>query len=370
MTHILNFTIAGVFSAPQSSLTTEAMLHIIGDDVKLTVEGGQTVWQGTLKDLRIDPPLGTLSRKIYLPNSYLFETSQNDLVDQIKANGFWKRLVKIEKTGWHLILFAIITPILAFGLYSLVIPLFISFAIFMTPEAAIRLIDKNTIKSMDLAFMDPSELSPERQEDIQELFSVLVTQAESETMRKRRMPNYNLLFRTSEHMGPNAFALPGGTIVLTDELVNMFPEEDYVLNAVIGHEIGHVVEEHSLKQIYRALGMAALVSLVAGDAGPMLEDIVLEGSALLSLSFSRKHEMQSDDYSYELLKSSGLRTDGLVTFFNRINEEFPIPEAGEWMMTHPLSRKRVENIESKLEADGISYEPVSADLIEEDLNKE
>jgi predicted Zn-dependent protease len=90
----------------------------------------------------------------------------------------------------------------------------------------------------------------------------------------------------------------------------------------------------------------------------MLEDIILEGSALLSLSFSRKHEMQSDDYSYNLLKAAGGRTDGLITFFNRLEEELPMPEAGEWLMTHPLSNKRIENIQAKLEADGVSNEAI------------
>ena len=138
---------------------------------------------------------------------------------------------------------------------------------------------------------------------------------------------------------------------MTDALVEMFPDEDYVLSAVLAHEIGHVEHEHSLRQIYRALGMAAMIGLIAGDAGPMLEDIVLEGSALLSLSFSRKHEMQADDFSYDILSRTGQRADGLIRFFEEIEKEMPIPESGEWMMTHPLSQKRIENIEAKINAD-------------------
>ena len=83
----------------------------------------------------------------------------------------------------------------------------------------------------------------------------------------------------------------------------------------------------------------------------MLEDIVLEGSALLSLSFSRKHEMQADDFSYDILTNTGQRADGLIRFFEEIEKEMPIPESGEWMMTHPLSQKRIENIEAKINAD-------------------
>ena len=215
----------------------------------------------------------------------------------------------------------------------------------------IRSIDKNTIKTIDFKLTKSSELDQNRQDEIQAIFKTLVKNAEYSSKKTRRIPHYKLLFRHSSLIGPNAFALPGGTIVMTDELIEMFPEEDHVLSAVLAHEIGHVEHEHSLRQIYRALGMAAMIGLIAGDAGPMLEDIVLEGSALLSLSFSRKHEMQADDFSYDILSGSGQRADGLIQFFEKIEEDMPIPESGEWMMTHPLSQKRIENIKSRLESD-------------------
>jgi len=215
----------------------------------------------------------------------------------------------------------------------------------------IRSIDKNTIKTVDFKLTKPTELDPTRQDEIQTIFKTLVANAENTSEKTRRIPSYKLLFRHSDIIGPNAFALPGGTIVMTDELIEMFPDEDHVLSAVLAHEIGHVEHEHSLRQIYRALGMAAMIGLIAGDAGPMLEDIVLEGSALLSLSFSRKHEMQADDFSYDILSATGQRADGLIRFFEKLEEDIPMPKSGEWMMTHPLSQKRIENIQTRINAD-------------------
>jgi len=241
---------------------------------------------GNVDGLKIEPPIGSSARKIYLPEGQLFETTENDKVARLKGGGFWSRLAKTERFGWHLIPLAIATPFLAFGLYRTLIPLFISFAMFMTPDGMTR-----------------------------------------------RIPNYKLLFRHSNIIGPNAFALPGGTIVMTDELIEMFPKEDHVISAVLAHEIG------------------AMIGLIAGDAGPMLEDIVLEGSALLSLSFSRKHEMQADDFSYDILSGTGQRADGLIEFFKKLEEEVSIPESGEWMMTHPLSKKRIENIQARIDTD-------------------
>lgn len=344
------YLIEGRFFAPQSSISEPARLVISGEDFYIEKNKQRSDVSGRVSSLKVEPALGKTARKIYCPDGYLFETEDYKKVARLEGGSFWSQLVKLERFGWHLVPFAILTPILAFSFYRIMIPLVISFGMFMTPNGMIRAIDNNTMKTIDLTITDDSELESSRQDEIQIIFKRLVRNAEAQSKKTRRIPRYKLLFRSSNSMGPNAFALPGGTIVMTDELIEMFPEEDYVISAVLAHEIGHVEHEHSLRQIYRALGMAAMIGLIAGDAGPMLEDIVLEGSALLSLSFSRKHEMQADDFSYDILSGSGQRADGLIRFFEKLDEEIPMPESGEWLMTHPLSDKRIENIETRMEA--------------------
>ena len=348
------FLIEGRLFAPQSSRSETARLIVEGTNYYIEIDKSRSDLTGEVKRLKIEPPIGTSARKIYLPSGQLFETDELEKVSRLKGGGFWANLAKTERFGWHLIPLAIATPFLAFGLYRTLIPLFISFAMFMTPNGMIKTIDKNTMKAIDLTLTQPSNLEREREAEIQAIFKRLAKNAQAQSTKTRRIPNYTLLFRGGDRIGPNAFALPGGTIVMTDELVSMFPEEDYVISAVLAHEIGHVEHEHSLRQLYRALGMAAMIGLIAGDAGPMLEDIVLEGSALLSLSFSRKHEMQADNFSYDILTGTGQRADGLIGFFEKLDEEIPMPKSGEWMMTHPLSEKRIENIQARIDADKIT----------------
>ncbi len=345
------FLIEGRLFGPQSSAFEAVRLVVSDASYYVEIDGSRNGLQGDLRELKIEPAVGSSTRKIYLPGGQLFETDELDKVEHLKGGGFWTGLAKTERFGWHLVPLAIATPFLAFGLYRTLIPLFISFAMFMTPDGMIKTIDKNTIKTIDFTLTKPSNLPRSRKAEIQTIFKRLAKNAEGQSDKARRKPEYKLLFRSGDKIGPNAFALPGGTIVMTDALVHMFPKEDYVLSAVLAHEIGHVEHEHSLRQLYRALGMAAMIGLIAGDAGPMLEDIVLEGSALLALSFSRKHEMQADDFSYDILSGTGQRADGLIRFFEKLGEDMPIPESGEWMMTHPLSQKRIENIQAHIEAD-------------------
>ena len=72
-------------------------------------------------------------------------------------------------------------------------------------------------------------------------------------------------FRDMPRIGPNAFALPGGTVVVTDALLSRFGG---TCGGALAHEIfGHVVEEHGLRQLYRSLGISAS-SRMAGETGP------------------------------------------------------------------------------------------------------
>ena len=92
--------------------------------------------------------------------------------------------------------------------------------------------------------------------------------------------------------------------MLTDELVELANDDEMVLG-VLAHEIGHVEHQHSLRQLYRAAGVTALIMLIGGDIGSGTEDILVQGSALLSLSYSRSAEAEADRHSVELMHKAG-----------------------------------------------------------------
>ena len=131
-------------------------------------------------------------------------------------------------------------------------------------------------------------------------------------------------------------------MVMTDELIREFPSED-VIAGILGHEIGHVVEEHGLRRLYRSLGSYVLIALLAGETGPMLEDILLEGNALLSLSYSRAQESAADEIGLTLSHRAGFDPTGLKVFFERLGTE--IGDDMQWMSTHPSHSNRVEAID-------------------------
>lgn len=373
---VYNMSIAGVFYPPQSSITATGRLVVDNGVATAHLDGEDARPSCDVEDLRIESRLGSMARKIYMPSGLLFETSDSAAVDALDGNKGSKMLAKVEKTGWHILPIAIATPILAFALYRLMIPMIINLGLFVTPSGLTQQIDRSTLATMDRVILKPTNISEARQAEFQEIFEELLAARPVDPIAQRkkrnRKPDYNLNFRDMRGI-PNAFALPGGTIVLTDGLLNDFGDNDLIAG-VLAHEIAHVEYEHSLRQMYRALGMAALISMVAGDAGPMLEDILLEGSAILALSFSREAEIQSDTFAVKMLHATNRPTDAMIPFFEAISrgmtlDEFndavrmgkikiagdasndiavtTTPVDGAWLSSHPLSQSRIDNIRAQ-----------------------
>lgn len=320
--------------------------------------GGRTVAVYNISDLNYQPRLGRLARKVTFPDGNIFETDDHEGFAALEPkSGFWNFVRRSEGFGWHLLPLAAAIPFVIFAVYRLLLPPFINLAILLTPPASLQAVDSSTVRTLDAALFSVSKISLSKRKTIEDQFESLVNAAKQKRTKPARLNyKYRLLLRDGGKLGANALALPGGTIIVTDQLINMFPQ-DYVLAAVLAHEIGHVEHNHSLRQIYRALGITAMVTMMAGEAGPAAEELLLEGTAILSLSFSRRHERDADNYSYELLRSNGLPADGLITFFSKIDEKYDLPEKGEWGMTHPLSARRVQNIVDRLADDGIAYDP-------------
>jgi len=134
----------------------------------------------------------------------------------------------------------------------------------------------------------------------------------------------------------NAFALPGGIIVVHTGLIaaTARPEE---LAGVLAHEIQHVELRHSLKAVLRAAGLSLLWSLIAGDVGSTLAGQAAD--QLLSLKFSRDAEREADAAGFDLLVERGIDPRGMVSFFATLARHGDTAPPA-LLSTHPASEAR------------------------------
>lgn len=141
----------------------------------------------------------------------------------------------------------------------------------------------------------------------------------------------------------NAFALPGGRILITDDLIREARSPDE-LSAVIAHEVAHVEKRHVMQAVWRNFGVGMLLDLiVGGGTGAGQQAVILAGQAS-ELSYSRTAEREADARGQALLHADGLSSQGMAPFFERLaGGEGKLDEAAEFLNTHPDSRRRARD---------------------------
>lgn len=140
----------------------------------------------------------------------------------------------------------------------------------------------------------------------------------------------------------NAFALPGGRIMVTDTLIKEARSPDE-LSAVIAHEVAHVERRHVMQAVWRYFGLGvALDAVVGGGSGAGQQAVLLAGSTT-SLRFSRKAEAEADARGMELLQALGLSSKGMAPFFARLaskGDKGALAVFEEFSSDHPDSARR------------------------------
>jgi Zn-dependent protease with chaperone function len=146
----------------------------------------------------------------------------------------------------------------------------------------------------------------------------------------------------------NAFALPGGHIVITRGLLNSAATPVEVAG-VLAHEIGHVANHHPEAQLVRIAGVQVLLSVATGTAGGT-NTSSLAGLAAI-LKSSRDAEREADSYAVAILGAARVDPLGLKHFFEKIMAEEgkssggPLSRLGTAFSTHPVTSERIELIQ-------------------------
>lgn len=150
--------------------------------------------------------------------------------------------------------------------------------------------------------------------------------------------DYRLAY--SPQSAPNAFAVPGGLIVLTEGLLEQLDEEIAVA-FVIAHELGHFAGRDHLRSLGRQIGFGtALLLLTGGNA----DGLVQSTSNLIGMTYSRKQESAADVFALECLDATYGHREGAERLFEILEAESGLPEWAYMFMTHPANAERIRRI--------------------------
>jgi Zn-dependent protease with chaperone function len=167
-------------------------------------------------------------------------------------------------------------------------------------------LSQRALRDLDEGLLHPSKLPAPRQAQLRERFGALARQVDPSMRRySAYAPPLSLAFRSG--LGANAFALPGGMIVMTDGLVEAAaagPEiGDDALAGVLAHEIGHVMHRHTTRLIVEQAVLNVGLGLALGDVSSVVS---MGGSLLTGLAYRRSHEAEADCFAAALMRKAQL----------------------------------------------------------------
>ena len=293
-------------------------------------------------------------QNIFLENGCLFIATKKLTNEQIrilipKSEGWLMSLDRFNlKTAATLL---VILILLVIG-YRYIFISVSSTIVYMFPYSWERQIGKATFDVLDKTLLEPSKLSSQKIDSITEGAANILNQVD--------LPfKPQIKFMKSDIIGPNALALPGGPIIITDALVKLLKDDKLILS-VIAHEIAHVQQRHSLQQIVEIVGLSSLAWLVFGLDEGMLEEIALVGVNIWGLKKSRDFEKESDLIALELLDASGLEKNSFILAIEKLINHFCLKskldktaclqdiESG-WLSTHPSGAERLRYLREEIE---------------------
>ncbi|MBL67430.1 MAG: hypothetical protein CMO74_03095 [Verrucomicrobiales bacterium] len=172
---------------------------------------------------------------------------------------------------------------------------------------------------------------------------------------------YEFKFHIVQEDSLNAFALPGGTMAIHTGLLLAADSAEEVAG-VMAHELAHVTEQHSVRNMIEAAGLYALVTALFGDATGLLAVVANNAPMLLRMKFSRDHEREADAVGFEYLMRARIDPRGMEAFFRKMEEEQEKMGAGaipDILSTHPATAERIEKMQHlNAGVEGSDFEPI------------
>ena len=307
-------------------------LRVVGENVEFS-------W--ALSEVRPSSRVGNTRRHLYFPDGSQCETEDNDAVDelfaQLRTQTLSRLLYRWESRLGYVISVLVLTGLLLWAGITWGIPALAKRIAFSLPAATERTLGGDWLDRLDKVYLVPSRLQPERQREMQALFSRIVANVNATA-------DYRIELRSTQRIGANALALPSGIVVVTDQLVEL-AKDDGELIAVFAHEVGHLKQRHALRYLLQNSVVTLLFIAISGkfSSETSLSDTL--STQLLLSSFSRDFEREADDFAIDYMNCQCIPTEFFAEILLRMEVQKGI-WAGkpDYLSSHPATRERVERI--------------------------
>jgi Zn-dependent protease with chaperone function len=340
MEHSLSF--AATFFDGRSSEPYPAQVVVSKEAREIRVHSNDSERRFSFDKLRVEARLGNAPRSIYLQDDMQLECSNNDAIDELEVaiRGASKLRVRAHllESSWKWAGAAVLVTGLVCALaFKWGVPWLAQRVAEGLPPRVVYQLGEGTLDALDQVLFEPSTLPLARKEHVRDLLSRVSSDE----------PELPIHLECRQAGMPNAFALPNGTIVVTDEFVELAKSDDE-LTAVLAHEVGHVKHRHTLRLALEnsAIGLIAFAYL--GDVSQLAGIVASLPTILAHAHYSQGHETEADTYALSYLKAKGLPTEAFADILERMEQTIrgsdaqDTPEVLRYLESHPGTRERIQ----------------------------
>lgn len=318
--------------------TPQALAANLGriDDELLLMRDGETQRRYPLADVRLEAGVADLPDTLHLPDGSTLEVADRIAIRRLIGGLSWgDRSGHWLQQSWRALAAMGVAAIVALWLgYRYLLPLAAGALAPLVPVAAEQALADSTMQWLE----ESGAIAPSRHGEARRVLLERQLQALVPASPYR----YRLQLADGVIVGPNAFALPGGTIVVTDQLLEIIKRDEEML-AILAHEAGHVEARHGLRGALQSSGLLIALSLITGDASTALLVLPI---TLANADYSREHEREADRFAYARLRERGLSPCLLGYSLQRIEASAPDTQTtdedshGGWFASHPDTSER------------------------------
>lgn len=288
--------------------------------------------------LTVPARLGSLPRQIECTGGALIEVDDNDALDRALAGvgqrgGGW---VHVLESRWRRVVMLLAVGVLViWGVAVYGVPALVRVALPAMPLSVDRALGEQVLASLAAPpfRLGESQLDAATRKRLLDAWETRLASQATHPVR--------VLFRHGGWIGANALALPGGYLLVTDELVELAQHDEEIL-AALAHELGHEEKRHAMQALLQSMTLLAAMAMITGDTGSMA---VAAPWALVNAKYSREKETEADAWAHMALQRAGIAPSRLGDMLQRLEAAHGGNGEEGWailMSSHPATKERVE----------------------------
>lgn len=254
-----------------------------------------------------------------------------------------------QSRWWIALLAALVLVGALYGAYVKGAPFLAAKLVPLIPVKADLMLGELAMEAIDQTYFKPSQLTGVLQDHVQPAMNLVLPE-------QTRLP-FKLHMRSSQRIGANAFALPSGDVVVTDELyvlmlnskLDLDEHGKRLLAAILAHEIAHVELRHSMLNLTETSLMTVVVNSLFGDFSTVL---TTASSTVLNAKYSREKEAEADRYAIELMKKKGISPIYFALALERLQRSHSSKKTDDeeswfnesvldYLSSHPNTKERI-----------------------------